>query len=166
MTNSETSKVDYAGRTVDLLLLKTVLSVPVFNKRVQIDVSNVSGEPMIVTGIEKMVQRYALLFINAMGSTKFMPNHGTEIVPLVTKGMVYDMATLESAAAEANVTARMQMMLADETEETPDDERIVDSQVLEYAFSRENAKVKISVRLTSAAGSSYVYIIPVAVGVH
>ena len=59
-------KIDYAGRTVDLLLLKTVLAVPVVNKRVGIDVSNVVDEPMIVAGVEKMAQRYALAFINAM----------------------------------------------------------------------------------------------------
>lgn len=164
--NSERSVVDYSGRTVDLLLLKTVLGVPAYNERVQIDVSNVSGEPMIVTGIEKMVQRFALLFINSLGSTKFMPDHGTDIVPMVTSGKIYDMATLESAAAKANLVARTQMVEADSLENTPDDERITDSVVEGYSFSREQAKVKISIRLTSAAGSSYVYVIPVAVGVH
>lgn len=159
-------KIDYAGRTVDLLLLKTVLAVPVVNKRVGIDVSNVVDEPMIVTGVEKMAQRYALAFINAIGSTKFRPNHGTEIVPRVAAGFVYSMATLESAAAEANLLAGRQIMLADENEETPDDERLVASDVTDLEFSREKSMVKISVRLTTAAGDSYVYIIPVGVGVH
>lgn len=159
-------KIDYAGRTVDLLLLKTVLAVPVVNKRVGIDVSNVVDEPMIVAGVEKMAQRYALAFINAMGSTKFRPNHGTEIVPRVAAGLVYSMATLESAAAEANLLAGRQIMLADENEETPDDERLVASDVTDLEFSREKSMVKISVRLTTAAGDSYVYIIPVGVGVH
>ena len=64
--NDVRQKIDYSGRTVDLLLLKTVLAVPVVNKRVGLDVSNVVDEPMIVAGVEKMAQRYALAFINAM----------------------------------------------------------------------------------------------------
>lgn len=159
-------KIDYAGRTVDLLLLKTVMSVPVVNKRVGIDVSNVVDEPMIVSGIEKMVQRYVIAFINAMGSTRFRQGHGTEIVPRVASGMVYSMATLESAAAEANLLAGRQIILADAGEETPDDERLVSSDVVDLEFSREKSMVRISVRLTTAAGNSYVYIIPVGVGVH
>lgn len=163
--NREIQKVDYAGRTVDLLLLKTVLNVPVVNKRVEIDTSNVSGEPMIVAGVEKMVQRYVVLFLNGLGSTKFLPGHGTDLVPNVAHGKVYNMATLESAAAEANLLARRQMILSDEAEETPDDERIVASEVTDLVFSRANASVRISVRLTTAAGKSYVYVIPVGVGV-
>ena len=159
-------KIDYSGRTVDLLLLKTVLAVPAVNKRVDMDVSNVVDEPMIVSGVEKMVQRYAIAFINAMGSTKFRLYHGTEIVPMVAAGRVYSMATLESAAAEANLLAGRQIMLADEGEETPDDERLVSSDVVDLEFSRERSMVRISVKLTTAAGDSYVYIIPVGIGVH
>lgn len=157
------NKVDYAGRTVDLLLLKTVLAVPVVNKRVDLDVSE---EPMIVSGVEKMVQRYAVSFINAVGSTKFRQGHGTDIVPSVSEGRVYSMATLETAAAEANLLAFRNLALADAEEETPDDERLVDSEVIGLEFSREKSKVLISVKLTTAAGNSYVYVIPVGVGVH
>lgn len=157
------NKIDYSGRTVDLLLLKTVMAVPVVNKRVGIDVSD---DPMIVTGVEKMVQRFAIAFINAIGSTKFMPDHGTNLVPRVAAGMVYDMATLEMEAASANMLAIGQIISADEDEETPDDERLVSSEITGLEYLRGEERVKISVRLTTAAGKSYVYIIPVGVGVH
>ena len=163
--NSKYSKVDYAGRTVDLLLLKTILDIPVVNRRVGIDVSNVSGEPMIVSGVEKLAQRYAICFINAMGSTKFVQYHGTNIVPQVANGHVYNMSTLEAESALANLHARSQIIAADEGEDTPDDEKLVASDVIDLVFSRERAMVRISVRLTTAAGKSYVYVIPVAVGV-
>lgn len=161
--NSATS--DYSGRTVDLLLLKTILEVPAYGQRMGLDVSNVSGEPMAVTGVEKMVQRYALCFINSIGSTKFMPDHGTEIVDDVKSGRVYSMATLETAAAMANMSALDQVRAADLEEDTPDDERLVDAVVTGLEFSRRSSKVRISVTLTSAAGYSYEYVIPVAVGV-
>lgn len=161
--NDGLSKVDYSGRTVDLLLLKTVLDVPVANRRVDLDVSD---DPMIVAGVEKMVQRYAILFITALGSSRFNDEHGTNIVPDVAKGLVYNMSSLEAAASEANMLAGRQMAMADEDEETPDDERLTSSEIIDLKFSREESRVKISVRLTTAAGSSYVYIIPVGVGVH
>lgn len=160
------AKVDYAGRTVDLLMLKTVLNVPVLKERVGIDVSNVDGVPMIVSGVEKMVQRFALVFINAMGSARFRPDYGTNLVPQVSKGLVYNMATLEVEAAEANMLARTQVMAADDGEDTPDDERLVASEVVNLEFSRADARIKVSITLTTAAGNSYTYIIPVAVGVH
>lgn len=157
------NKVDYSGRTVDLLLLKTVLSVPVAGKRVSLDVAD---EPMVVTGVEKMVQRYAIAFINALGSTRFRPEHGTNIVPDAAQGLIYDMATLEADAAESNMLALNQITAADADEETPDDERLVDSEVVGLEFSRGDSRIRVSVRLTSAAGNSYVYVIPVGVGVH
>ena len=161
---NEIQKVDYSGRTVDLLLLKTILNVPVVNKRVDLDVA---GEPMIVTGIEKMAQRFVVAFINAIGSTKFRDGHGTDLIPLAARGMIYNMATLETAAAAANLSALNQLMEADgEAEDTPDDERITESEVENLEFSQENARVRISIRLTTAAGKSYVYVIPVPVGVH
>ena len=85
----------------------------------------------------------------------------------MSAGLVYNMATLETTAAGANLEALRQMTISDaEEDETPDDERIVDSEVTNLEFSREKSKIKISVRLTTAAGNSYVYIIPVGVGVH
>lgn len=163
---SSYSKIDYAGRTVDLLLLKTILDIPVSMKRVNIDVSNVAGEPMIVAGVEKMVQRFALAFINAAGSTMFRENHGTNLIPTIAKGKVYNLSTLTAAASEANMLARLQLKYGDDGKDTPDDERLVDSEVVDLEFSREKAKVMISIKLTTAAGSSYTYIIPVAIGVH
>lgn len=164
--NREVQKIDYSGRTVDLLLLKTILDVPVVNRRVELDVSNVSGVPMIVSGIEKLAQRFAIAFINSAGSTMFAPDHGTEIIPSVSNGLVYNMSTLEAAAAEANMLAERQIKTADETEDAPDDERLDVAEVIGLEFSRERSYVRISIKLTSVAGSSYVYIIPVAVGVH
>ena len=163
--NNARQKVDYAGRTVDLLLLKTVLDVPAVNQRVQINVSDGTDDPRIVTGIEKLVQRYALLFLNALGSTKFRPDHGTNLIPRAAKGLIYSRSTLESAAAEANLFASRQIRLADEGDDIPDDERLVSSEITDLVFVRTAAQVKISIRLTTAAGQSYVYIIPVNMGI-
>jgi len=165
---SGAAKIDYDGRTVDLLMLKTILDAPAVRVPVDVDVSNVSGEPMIVTGVEKMVQRYANAFITALGSAKFRDGHGTNLVPSVAEGLVYNMPTLEAVAAEANMMARTQTKEGDEEtdEDTPADESLEESEVTGLSYSRERSRVEISVLLTTASGQSYTYIIPVAVGVH
>lgn len=164
------NSTNYAGRTVDLLLLKTIDHAPAVNKRVTVDVSNVQDVPMIVSGIEKLAQRFINTFLNTIGSTKFQPDHGTELVSSVRAGKIYDAATLQAVAAEANSSTCAQIQEEDEAmslagDTTPEDETLEDSEILDLQFSREESKVKISIRLTSAAGMSYVYIIPVAIGV-
>lgn len=163
--SKESAIVDYSGRTVDLLLLKTVLDAPVVNKRVGIDVSNVHGAPMIVAGVEKLVQRFALSFLNILGSTNFRDDHGTGIVEAAGMGRIYNMATLEAEASEANMLAKAEVQRGDEESDSPDDERLADSEVVGLEFSRSQSAAKISIRLTTEAGNSYTYIIPVAVGV-
>lgn len=157
-------KIDYSGRTVDLLLLKTILKVPALGHRVRLDAG---GDPMIVSGIEKMVQRYAVAFLNALGSTKFRSGHGTRLIPEVAAGRVYDMSALTSAAAAADLLAKTQIMESDaELPDTPDDERLTKSEIIDLEFDGSASRIRIEVELTSAAGDSYVYIIPVDVGVH
>jgi len=157
------NKIDYAGRTVDLLLLKTVTNVPAVMQRVGLDVSE---DPMIVTGIEKLVQRYAISFINAAGTTMFRQDHGTGLIPDVGAGLVYDMPTLEAEAAEANMQAFMQVTSGDEGEDTPDDEKLESSEVVGLEYLRSESRIRISIKLTTVAGNTYIYIIPVGVGVH
>ena len=155
-------KVDYAGRSVDLLLLKTVL-VPEGTVTVDLDVSNV---PMIVTGIEKLVQRYALIFLTGRGSCKFRDLFGTNLIPDVGSGLVYDRATLEAVAAESNYLTKDQIRAEDAALSTPDDEALKDAVVSDLEFDREHARVKISISITSLAGETYTYITPVPIGVH
>lgn len=165
VTNSK-QKIDYSGRTVDLLLLKTITSIPAVNQRVSLDVSNSVDNPMVVSGIEKMVQRFAILFINIMGSTKFRESHGTNLVSDVGSGLVYDMGTLTTTVAKANKNAMTEMKNGDINEDTPDDEKLATSEIIDLELSKETSSVKISIKLTSEAGESYTYIIPVAIGVH
>ena len=157
------NKVDYSGRTVDLLLLKTVLAAPTNRQIVDIDVS---ANPMIVTGIEKLVQRFAVIFLNELGSTHFHPDYGTDIVGTAKMGQIYDVSSLQAAASSANLRAYTQIVEGDAALETPDDEQLVNSEVVQVAFVAAQSKAEISIRLTTAAGSSYDYIVPVAIGVH
>lgn len=152
---------NYAGRTVDLLLLKTVQEAPVYKKRVSLDVED---KPMIVSGVEKLVQMYTLVFLTEMGTCHADEGRGTGILADVNHGRIYDMATLTSSAAEANALAKRQVM-AESYDDVPPDERLADAEVTELALDKESATAMISVRLTTEAEDSFDYIIPVGIGV-
>lgn len=155
------NSLDYADRKVDLLLLKAVLAAPAYKQRVDLDVETY---PMIVTGVEKLVQMYALVLITELGSCHFDESRGTRIVTEVSKGKVYDMPTLTAAASEANAIAKRQLRAVAE-KDTPADERLANSEVIHLEFDRSNATARISVRITTEAGTSFEYIIPVGIGV-
>lgn len=155
------NSTNYAGRTVDLLVLKTVLSAPVYRKRVDLDVEK---SPMIVTGVEKLAQMYTLVFLTEVGTCHADSGRGTSIVSDVEKGKVYDDASLTASAAAANALAKRQIRSAAE-EDTPKDERLADSQVTGIYLDKNNATARISVRLTTEAGTALDYIIPVGIGV-
>ena len=113
-------KIDYSGRTVDLLLLKTVTR-PVSETVVD---PNVADVPMAVTGIEKLVQRYALLFLTQIGTVEGSPDEGSEFMRSLGRGMIYDESTLKAEAAKANSLVTRQIRREDAELETADDEAV------------------------------------------
>jgi hypothetical protein len=156
------NSVNYAERTVDLLLLKTVLRAPVTNKRVDLDVEH---DPMIVTGVEKLLQRYVLIFLSELGTCHVDEGRGTRIMADVSNGRIYDEATLTTSAAEANMLTRDQIAADDSDSESPSDERLSNSEVTSVSLDKQTATARISVRITTEAGDSLDYIIPVGIGV-
>jgi len=154
------SKIDYSNRTVDLLLLQ-VVSEPVADAAVNVDISAV---PRMVTGIEKLVQRYAQIFLTQIGTVKHRNSEGTEFMTLLGGGRVYDENTLLSAASLANKSTFRQIVAEDSSNDTPDDERLSASEIKEVSISRATAMVSVTVQITSAAGDTYTYITPIATG--
>lgn len=154
------AKIDYAGRTVDLLLLKTVIRP--FDQRVAPVVTEV---PMLVSGIEKLVQRYALLFLTELGSVMNSPDEGTEFLTYLSHGKIYDESSLKSSAARADNRASRQIKQEDSALETPDDEALASSEIMNVSFDRTRASVTVTVRITTLAGESYTYVTPISMGV-
>ena len=152
---------DYSGRTVDMLLLQFVKE-PVDEVIVKPDVSK---SPMITTGVEKLVQRYAILFLTQLGTVKNCENEGTEFLTLLGSGKIYDINTLRSAAAAANATVLRQIKSEDKYLDTDDDEALEYSEITETSIDRSTATVFVTVKITSVAGETYTYTTPLMTGV-
>lgn len=155
------AKIDYAGRTVDLLLLKTVIR-PVSETTVS---PNADSTPMTVTGIEKLVQRYALLFLTQLGTVGQSPDEGSEFMKSLGRGMIYDENTLKAEAAKANAMVVRQIRREDTSLETADDEALDTASVTDLQLDRATRSVTVQVTVTTKAGDSYTYITPIAIGV-
>ena len=155
------SKIDYSGRTSDILLLKTVLK-PVSDRIVTPDVS---GTPMLTTGIEKLVQRYGILFLTGLGSVRNSESEGTEFIESLGKGRIYDENTLKAAALMANKAVIRQIQQEDAVLETPDDEYLDDAEITELSIDRSTSTVTVKVEITARSGRKFVYITPISTGV-
>lgn len=155
------STTNYSGRTVDLLLLQFV-DQPKSDVKVKPDVSK---SPRMVTGIEKLVQRYALLFLTQVGSVKNCPNEGTEFMNRLGSGHIYDDNTLRSNAALANKTVFNLIRVEDKALDTADDEALLSSEITDLSMDRSTATVYVTVAITSVAGEKYVYTTPLSSGV-
>lgn len=152
---------DYTGRTVDMLLLQFV-SAPEADILVRPDVSR---DPRMTTGVEKLAQRYALLFLTQVGTVKNRESEGSNFLGLLGAGQIYDENTLRSAAAAANKTVSTQIKVADRNLGTADDEALDTADVTDTSVDRATASVSVTVAITTVAGERYVYTIPLATGV-
>lgn len=151
----------YSNRTVDLLLLQLV-PTPVADQKVTTSVANT---PHITTGIEKLVQRYALLFLTELGSIQNRPLEGTEILTIMGQGRIYDESTLRSAAAAANKQVIRQIKGADQLDPPVADEALDTAEVTNLSLDRNTASVTIVINITSVAGETYTYVSPLKVGI-
>lgn len=154
----------YAGRQVDIEALKHVEKM----LRIQRVHPDVNTDPRIVAGIEKAVQRYAKLFLTDIGSDKLAPRVGSQLVSRARSGNVSNYAVLDSLYAIANRNALAAIRADDQNElfgEIPDDERIVSTRLVDMELDRSTATIRIHVFITTAAGDTFTFIIPVESGV-
>lgn len=160
-TTYHKSTTDYTGRKVDLLMLQ-------FVKKPGSDIivrPDVSKSPRIVTGIEKLVQRFATLFLTQVGTVNNSETEGTDFMTLLGAGQIYDESTLRTAAASANKSTYNQIRTEDRLHDTPDDEAIDSSTVTETEVDRSTATVYVTIEIVSVAGEKYVYTTPLTTGV-
>ena len=157
-------EVNYIDRQIDLELLQTIPQ-PVEIQRVHTNL--IFGASRIVTGIEKAVQRYALLLLTSLGDVHFDVKQGADFIRPILNGNIQNRGRFQNLFALANASARNQLKSEDANTELygsiPDDERVTNSSLLDFDINFETATVTLRVGLTTAAGENYVFIVPVTV---
>ena len=161
----------YAGRQVDLELLKHVEDPADFVKLRRVH-PTASMEPRIVSGIEKVVQRYANIFLTKIGSVKLDGKVGNELLDSIARGMVSNQSRLDHLAAVANSSTVRAMKVDDGKPDiygpSPPDERIEHAEIVKAELIYNvltGGRVHVHVKLFTEAGEDFVFIVPVAAGV-
>ena len=153
---------DYTNRQLDVELLKSVLQPALL---VPVTVSNVAKPPKMVTGMEKLVQRYTLLLLTEIGSVKFAPTQGGNLLTFVLNGYVQDVGRLQYAFANAN--AAVSAMIVDDDLATPTygsqpaDEKLKVARLLDASLDRATATAYLRIQIVSKAEDNFTFVIPV-----
>lgn len=141
---------NYANRTIDLLIFQGVNP----EKDVQV---GLTLDDYICTGVQKAAQTFAILFLTEKGTVLEDPDKGTEFLSKVRTGYVRDPLSLSSEFKFAVLEILQYESAVDRT--APDDEKIVNAELLDYDMSFDT--LKITVKVTTAAGDSRTIFIPV-----
>lgn len=150
------TSIDYTGRKVDLNIFQGVQAIGEAQTYLGF---GEAGE--VTTGIQKLCQVFAKLFLTMTGTMEYHPTLGTGFVRAVKTGRIQDEADVRGEFALAAETVRQTLDLDAETTDPPDDERLASTTLEKVVVDKAASKVILWVRVTSAAGSSRVVYLPV-----
>lgn len=153
--------LDYRDRTVDALAFQ---GMSTFILQVLEQALATADNPgKIVTGIQKLVQRWLLEFFTEEGSLLYLPLRGCRFMTMVRQGRLRTTLDVQQEFRLAQVSIRRNLA-AEETADDPEDERFDDATLEQVAVTPD--MISIRVRLLSLAGTNYTFITPLGVTPH
>lgn len=117
------------------------------------------GKSNAITGVLKATQKFAMLFLTEQGSIPEDLDRGTSFIAELRFGGVRSEFDLLSAFTQAVAEAMNYLDRRQADEDIPDDETIVDAQLVDYTLEAPNVFLFITV--VTAAGDSRVIQVPV-----
>ena len=156
------ASIDYTGRTVDLLIFQNVKESG--NQLVALEFGEAG---YVCTGIQKVAQTWAALFMTDRGSMLNKPTRGSSFFPAVRRGriQVEEDIPAEFALAAEQVQRTMELDAANASPALPDDERLDEANLLDFSLFRGQSLMKLKVRIRSIAGDTRVIYLPVPVAI-
>tara|TARA_B100000745_G_scaffold299007_1_gene248835 strand:- start:3969 stop:4454 length:486 start_codon:yes stop_codon:yes gene_type:complete len=158
MAEQYATLTDYIGRTVDIAAFKGWK----VNSHVKVTQALVmpgkSGE--LITGIEKLIQRYTIELLTEQGTLVYLPNRGTGFITSARQGFWRTTADVQDAFSLASPDMSRNLR-GEESTSDPDDERFDSAKLL--AVSLLGDEVTMSIKITSLAGSTFTAVLPITV---
>ena len=148
--------VDYIGRTIDLLIfqgLQRTGDQPVYTS------FGTAGE--VVSGIQKMVQTFAVLFLTDTGSVYAQQSMGTGFIPSVSRGLLRDESDVRRAFALASTLVQRTMTAEANKAKLSADETLASVKLTKVNIDRSRGFLSLYVQLTSEAGEGTEVLLPV-----
>jgi hypothetical protein len=141
--------------TYDLLIFQNVK--PVGEQLVQLGLGT-SG--YYTTGVQKVSQSFAIFFMTELGGVVDDPLFGTEFMRKMKAGMIVDESVLQ-AEFQIAVLHMLDYLANTQLSTTPEDEQLKAAELTDWTL--RPGSISIHVRITTAAGTSRVYVMPLEV---
>lgn len=154
---------DYTGRKVDLEFFQTE-NPPMASKALTMTMTD-KGTHRRVAGIQKLVQRYLLIFMTPKGSVLHAPGFGVDFMSAVNRGLLQSRTNVVQYFALSNMDASQQLLAEDDSavnSSLPDDERYSRSYLMDYNIDTSQSKLYLKILIESRAGSTYTFVVPAA----
>jgi len=149
---------DYTGRTVDISAYQGVQPTGDVQLSATLALPGEGGR--IVTGPQKVAQRFLLELLKETGTMKFRPNEGTTFLTEARIG-AFQTQTDVFGAFRRGVAVVRPLLRRQELAADPDDERFVDAEVI--SISVIPGEAVITAELITRAGRDRTYIFPLNV---
>lgn len=151
------SLTQYIDRKYDVMAFQNVS--PAGDTLLRMELFDTQHNGTIVTGMQKLAQRWLLEFLTEVGSMPGLPLRGSSFMADVRKGTLGTFSDIASSFIFAAAAVRANLQL-EETPAWPDDERIAVAALLTAAFLPGFAR--IGVKISSRAGENRQVILPIS----
>lgn len=148
----------YVNRTVDMSAYHGIQ--PAGDVRLAETLAPVATGGAIITGVQKVAQRFLCEFLRETGSTPFRPNDGTDFITEVRSGALRTQADVLGAFARG-VSQVQAILQAEEADTDPPDERFIDA-IVSQVFVSPGLTV-IRFQIVTQAGSEREFIFPLRI---
>lgn len=149
----------YAGRTVDYLAFDGMIPSPESQLSQTLAQPGQSGA--MITGIEKLVQRFLIELLTEQGSLHYQPSRGTFFMTALRAGTIRTSQDLFSSFSSAEVDIRDNLKMEETLSADPEDERYAGSELLSASLLGDTASLLFSI--SSVAGETRIVTYPLRI---
>lgn len=157
MTQLAAGVRDYAGRTVDYLAFDNAKKTG----EALLNQTLAERSGALITGIEKLVQRFLIELLTEKGSLDYDLNRGTFFMTQLRSGVVRTSQELFAAFSSAEVDVRNNLRLEEDADTDPDDEQY--SLAILQNASLLGDTATLTIQVMSGAGESRTVIYPLRI---
>jgi hypothetical protein len=153
---------DITGRRLDFGALQRVEQVqPVTRLRNTVSLNDKGDR---ITGLQKLVQRYTVVFLTIQGDVKYAPTQGTNFVQNLNRGLIQTNESVLHQFIFANSATTSQLRSDDTNPDmgptAPDDERIANASLLDFEIDYANARLVLQIAITNLQGETTIFVLP------
>ena len=148
----------YQGRVFDVVGLRG--AKPAGDVQLSQTLFGADSGGEVITGVQKLAQRWTMEFLTIIGSMKFLKGRGTDFMRKARQNRFRTEVDVFSAFAFAEVGLGKNLR-KEESDDRPDDERYASSELLTVTLAEDF--LALTVRVTSLAGTSRDVILPIKI---